>query len=100
MCRHISVVRCSRACMLQVNRTSGSSSSVAALSLIFSTGMSRPSKVLPMLDSCVMFAWSVLEVKTLGTQGVRLLRARHDLHLAVTEALVEHVDAGADDLRA
>ena len=40
--------------MLHVNSTSGSSSSVAALSLILMTGMSRPSYELPMLDSAVM----------------------------------------------
>jgi hypothetical protein len=40
--------------MLHVNSTSGSFSSVAALSLILMTGMSRPSYELPMLDTAVM----------------------------------------------
>ena len=56
--RHISGVRCSRACCWHVNRTSGSASSVPTLSLIFSSHRSRFSKLLPMDDSEAMPGWS------------------------------------------
>ena len=53
MRRHISVVRCSRACWLQVKSTSGSFSSVAALSEILISDSARPSYELPALPSFV-----------------------------------------------
>jgi hypothetical protein len=51
MNRQVSTVRCSRAWCRQSNRTSGSASSVATLSLIFTAQMVRPSKDVPMLNS-------------------------------------------------
>ena len=63
----ISTVRCSRACWLAVNSTSGSASSVATLSETFTAQSVRPSYEVPMLKRWTMpgYAFAVLRTSAL-----------------------------------